>query len=269
MMEHTTLSNGRQMPMLGLGVYDMYADEAERAVRQALEIGYRLIDTAEMYRNEPEIGRAVRASGLPREDLFITTKVANTSQGFDQTLQAFDESLRKLQTDYVDLYLVHWPIRATRKDTWKALERIYGEGRARAIGVANYYAGHLDELKAYANIAPMVNQVEYSPFLQLPELRERCQRDGIVMQAYTPLIRGRKFDHPLLQALSAIYGKTPAQIILRWDIQQGICPIPKSVTRSRLQENFDVFDFDLTDEDLRSMAQLDEGFRICDNPSDF
>jgi diketogulonate reductase-like aldo/keto reductase len=268
-MEFCTLSNGVRMPMLGLGVYDMYNDEAEKAVGDALQIGYRLIDTAEMYRNEAEIGRAVKASGIPRAEIFVTTKIANPSQGYDSTIRAFDESLRKLQMDYVDLYLVHWPIKQTRKDTWEALEQIYAEKKARAIGVANYYEPHLDELYGYADVRPMVNQVEYSPFLQLPSLRERCRKEGIVMQAYTPLVRGKRFDDPRLKSIALKYGKSPAQVILRWDIQQGICPIPKSVSHTRLQENFDVFDFELSQEDMQILNGCDEGLRVCENPMDY
>jgi diketogulonate reductase-like aldo/keto reductase len=268
-MEYSTLSNGVSMPMLGLGVYDMYEAEAVRAVGDALEIGYRLIDTAEMYRNETEIGEAVKTSGIPRADIFVTTKIANPSQGYDSTLKAFDESLRKLGMDYVDLYLVHWPIRQTRKDTWEALERIYAEKRAKAIGVANYYEHHLDELFGYADIRPMVNQVEYSPFLQLPSLRARCRKEGIILQAYTPLVRGKRFDDERLQRISRKYGKTPAQVILRWDIQQGICPIPKSVSRARLEENFNVFDFTLSAEDMAILDGCDEGLRVCENPMDY
>jgi diketogulonate reductase-like aldo/keto reductase len=268
-MEFCTLSNGVRMPMLGLGVYDMYNDEAEKAVGDALQIGYRLIDTAEMYRNETEIGCAVKASGIPRAEIFVTTKIANTSQGYDSTMQAFEKSLGKLQMDYVDLYLVHWPIKQTRKDTWEALEQIYFENRARAIGVANYYESHLDELYGYADIRPMVNQVEYSPFLQLPSLRDRCRKDGLIMQAYTPLVRGKKFSDPRIMAMASRYGKSPAQVILRWDIQQGICPIPKSVSRARLQENFDVFDFELSPEDMSILNDCDEGLRVCENPMDY
>lgn len=268
-MDYVNLSNGVRMPMLGLGVYDMYAADAERAVQDALQIGYRLIDTAEMYRNEAEIGNAVRASGIPRQDIFITTKIANPSQGYDSTLRAFEISLQKLQTNYVDLYLVHWPIRETRRDTWKALERLYAEKRARAIGVANYYIPHLDDLYTYAPMKPMVNQVEFSPYLQLPDLKARCDRDGIVMQAYTPLARGRRLDDARLLTIAQKHGKTAAQVMLRWIIQQGVCPIPKSVSRARLEENFDVFDFTLDNEDLVVMAGLNEGLRVCEDPMEY
>ncbi|MDX2286321.1 MAG: aldo/keto reductase [Bacteroidia bacterium] len=260
------LRNGVEMPLLGLGVYDMYDAEAERAVGWALEIGYRLIDTAAMYRNEAEIGRAVRGSGLPREALFITTKVNNADQGYEQTLRAFDASLRKLDCGYIDLYLVHWPLKATRRDTWRALERLYAEGRVRAIGVANYLEPFLDELAGYASVVPAVNQVEFSPFLYLKSLLDRCRRDGIQLQAYTPLGRGARLQDPRLLRLAEAYGKTPAQIILRWALQLGVSAIPKSASRQRLAENFGVFDFEISAEDMAEIATFDEGFRIVDDP---
>ena len=264
-----TLSNGVEIPMIGLGVYDMYNDEAENAVQSAIELGYRLIDTASLYRNEKEVGNAVRRSGIPRNEIFITTKVGNNDHGYDQTLKAYDLSLSLLGMEYVDLYLVHWPIPGKRKETWKALETLYNEKKVRAIGVANYYAPFLDELSGYAHIAPMVNQVEFSPFLQPAGLLDRCKKDHILLQAYTPLIRGKKMDDPRLQQLSAQYKKTPAQVILRWDIQNGVCPIPKSVTRARQAENIDVFDFEIQAEDMEILNGCDEGLRICENPMDY
>jgi diketogulonate reductase-like aldo/keto reductase len=265
----TTLSNGVEIPMIGLGVYDMYNEEAVTAVGTAIDLGYRLIDTAALYRNEKEVGIAVSQSNVPRDEIFITTKVGNTDHGYDQTLKAFDQSISLLNMDYVDLYLVHWPIPGKRKETWKALEYLYEQKRVRAIGVANYYAPFLDELSGYANIAPMVNQVEFSPFLQPAGLLDRCKKDNILLQAYTPLIRGKKMDDPRVQQLSAKYGKTPAQVILRWDIQHGVCPIPKSVTRARLEENIDVFDFEISVEDMKILDGCEEGLRICENPMDY
>lgn len=264
----TVLNNGVSMPLLGLGVYDMYQKEAEQAVLWALELGYRLIDTAAMYHNETEIGNAVRASGVNRSELFITTKVNNTDQGFDETLRAFDVSQGKLQTEYVDLYLVHWPLRTTRKDTWKALERLYSEGRVRAIGVANYLIPFLEELETHATVVPAVNQVEFSPYLFLEDLLDHCKKKNIQLQAYTPLIRGQRMDDPRLQALAKKYEKTPAQMILRWAIQHGVSTIPKSVNQARLKENFGVFDFDISADDLRVMNGFNENFRVVDDPMD-
>ena len=265
----TTLSNGVEIPMIGLGVYDMYNEEAENAVQSAIELGYRLIDTASLYRNEKEVGNAVRRSGIPRNEIFITTKVGNNDHGYDQTLKAYDLSLSLLGMEYVDLYLVHWPIPGKRRETWMALERLYTEKRVRAIGVANYYAPFLDELAGYGHFAPMVNQVEFSPFLQPAGLLDRCKKDNILLQAYTPLIRGKKMDDPRLQQLSAKYKKTPAQVILRWDIQNGVCPIPKSVTRARQAENIEVFDFEIQAEDMEVLNGCDEGLRVCENPMDY
>jgi methylglyoxal/glyoxal reductase len=264
----TILNNGVSMPLLGLGVYDMYQKEAEQAVLWALELGYRLIDTAAMYHNETEIGNAVSASGVNRSELFITTKVNNTDQGFDETLRAFDVSQEKLQTDYVDLYLVHWPLRATRKDTWKALERLYSEGRVRAIGVANYLIPFLEELETHATVVPVVNQVEFSPYLFLEDLLDHCKKKNIQLQAYTPLVRGQRMDDPRLQALAKKYEKTPAQIILRWAIQHGVSTIPKSANQARLKENFGVFDFEISAEDLRTMDGFNENLRVVDDPMD-
>lgn len=263
---YTILSNGIQMPLLGLGVYDMYNKEAEQAVIDALEIGYRLIDTAALYNNETEIGNAVKASGLPRNDLFITTKVGNPDQGYDSTLKAFDVSLQKLKMDYVDLYLVHWPIKGKRKDTWKALEKLYADKRVRAIGVANYLIPFLEELSTYATTAPVLDQVELTPWLFQPELVEYCKQRNIQLQSYSPITRGKKLDDPRLLKLCDKYGKTPAQIVLRWNIEHGISTIPKSSRKIRLQENFDILKFELSKEDVALMDSFNENFRICDNP---
>lgn len=265
---YTTLNNGHQMPLLGLGVYDMYNREAEQAVLWALETGYRLIDTAEMYKNETEIGNAVRESGINRTELFVTTKVNNDDQGFDKTLRAFDESLKKLNIDYIDLYLVHWPIKATRKETWLALEKLYTEGRVKAIGVANYLVPFLTELESYASIVPAVNQVEFSPYLYLKDLIDVCKQKDIQLQAYTPLVRGMRMNDPRLQSLAQKYNKTPAQIILRWALQHGVSSIPKSVNLQRIKENFDVFDFEINQTDMNFIDTFDENLRVVEDPMD-
>jgi diketogulonate reductase-like aldo/keto reductase len=262
----TVLNNGVTMPLLGLGVYDMYHQEAEQAVLWALELGYRLIDTAAMYHNETEIGNAVRQSGIPREELFITTKVNDADQGYDQTLRAFEVSQQKLNCEYIDLYLVHWPLKATRKDTWKALEYLYREGGIRAIGVANYLIPFLEELETHAEVVPVVNQVEFSPYLYLEELLNYCKKRDIQLQAYTPLVRGQRMDDPRLVALANKYGKTPAQIILRWALQHGVSTIPKSANQARLKENFDVFDFEISSADLTQMDAFNENLRVVDDP---
>ena len=263
---YTELNNGITMPLLGLGVYDMYNREAEEAVTNALEIGYRLIDTAAMYKNEMEIGNAIRASIIPRKEIFLTTKVADGDQGYDNTLRAFDESSRKLNCNYVDLYLVHWPIKKTRKDTWKALEKLYAEKRVRAIGVANYLIPFLDELESYSEITPAVDQVEFSPYLFLEDLLNECKRKHIQLQAYTPLVRGQRFTDSKLIALARQYEKTPAQIMLRWMLQLGVSTIPKSSNVTRLKENFDVFDFHISDSDIKKINAFNENLRVVDDP---
>ncbi|MEY2595675.1 MAG: hypothetical protein RI965_947 [Bacteroidota bacterium] len=265
---YTSLNNGNQMPLLGLGVYDMYAEEAVQAVRFALQTGYRLIDTAAMYENEKQIGEGIRTSGISRDEIFLTTKVNNPDQGYDQTLKAFDESLKKLNTDYIDLYLIHWPIKGKRKETWKAIETLYLNKRVKNIGVANYLLPFLKELEEYSNIVPAVNQMEFSPYLFLENEWQYCKQHQIVLQAYTPLVRGQKFNDPRLQALALKYKKTPAQIILRWSIQQGISSIPKSANPLRIKENFEVFDFVIEQTDIQQINSWNENFRIVDNPMD-
>jgi methylglyoxal/glyoxal reductase len=265
---YTTLNNGSKMPLLGLGVYDMYKKEAEQAVSWALEIGYRLIDTAAMYDNEIEIGNAIRQSAVPRNKLFITTKVHNDAQGYDNTLRAFEQSQKKLYCEYIDLYLVHWPIKATRKDTWLALEKLYADGRVKSIGVANYLIPFLDELASYSSIAPTVNQVEFSPYLYLKDLVSYCQSKQIQLQAYTPLVRGERMTDPKLVSMAQKYGKTPAQIMLRWILQKGVSAIPKSVSIARLKENFDIFDFQLNREDMNRLDNFNENYRVVENPMD-
>jgi methylglyoxal/glyoxal reductase len=257
-----TLNNGIQMPLLGLGCWDIWDAEAQMTVETALEIGYRLLDTAAMYRNETEVGAGIRASGLSRSDLFVTTKVANGDQGYDSVLRAYTESCRRLQVDYVDLYLVHWPIKETRRDTWKALERLYAEKTVRAIGVCNYLSPFLKEMEEYAGIVPAVNQCEFTPYLFLRGLFDDCRARDILLQAWSPLLRGQRFGDPKLQAIARKYGKTPAQMLIRWGLDHGISTIPKSASAARLRENFEVFDFRISPEDLAAMDAFHENFRM-------
>ncbi|MFA9205052.1 MAG: aldo/keto reductase [Burkholderiaceae bacterium] len=268
-MNNTKLNNDITMPLLGLGVYDMYKAEAERAVEDALTIGYRLIDTASMYENEVEIGNAIKNSGINREELFLTTKLNNTDHGYDQALNAFDDSLKKLDQDYVDLYLIHWPIKEGRASSWKALEKLYADKRVKAIGVANYNIALLEELKSTANIVPSVNQIEFSPWLYQEDLLNYCKAAGIQVQSYSPITRGLKFSDERLVLLCKKYGKTPAQIVLNWHLQHGISTIPKSSKRERLVENYEASSFILSDEDVKIMNSFNENFRICDDPQTY
>jgi diketogulonate reductase-like aldo/keto reductase len=266
---YTKLNNGHSMPLLGLGVYDMYQKQAEQAVIDALEIGYRLIDTASMYENEKEIGNAIKNSRVNRAEIFLTTKLNNSDHGYEQALKAFDKSLDLLGVDYVDLYLIHWPIKQGRDASWKALEKIYSEGRAKAIGVANYTVPFLAALKQYSVIEPAVNQIEFTPWLFEKETYDYCKQAGIQLQSYSPITRGIKFSDQRLISLCEKYEKTPAQIILNWNLKLGVSTIPKSSQKQRLQENFDAANFKLDVQDVEFMNTFNEGFRICDDPMIF
>ncbi|MBO0601993.1 aldo/keto reductase [Sporosarcina sp. E16_3] len=271
-MQFKTLNNGLDIPQLGFGVWKIPDDEAKNAVEQALEAGYRLIDTAKIYRNEVGVGKALAASTVPREDLFITTKLWNADQGYENTLKAFDESLEKLGLDYVDLYLIHWPTPMfdTYVDTYKALETIYKEGRAKAIGVCNFDIEHLQRIINECEVMPSVNQVECHPYLQQTELKAFCKEHGILFEAYSPLMNGTKvLQDPVIQEIANQYGKTPAQVILRWHLQTDVVAIPKTVTPSRMDENINVFDFELSDADLDKIATLERNERHNAVPSQF
>lgn len=262
------LLNGVAMPRLGLGVWRAKEGrETEDAVAAALEAGYRLIDTASLYGNEGAVGRAVRASGIGREQVFVTTKVWNTDQGYDNTLRAFDASLKRLGFDYADLYLVHWPGKDRYIETYRALEKLYEQGLVKAIGVSNFQAHHLDNLMAHCLVKPMVNQVELHPLLSQKKLLAYCRKEGIQLQSWRPLLNGN-LDLPLLRELAAKYGKTPAQIAIRWQLQLGIATIPKSVRAERIRENADVFDFELEPEDIVRMDGLNENRRFGDDPDE-
>lgn len=250
------------MPLLGLGCWDMRGDEAQHAVETALQIGYRLIDTASMYGNEKEVGLALSQIGLPRAEVFITTKINNSDQGYESTLKAYDVSCNLLNLDFIDLYMVHWPLKDTRTGTWKALEKLYLDGRVRAIGVCNYLSYFLEELDPIREIMPMVNQCEFSPFLFDLTLLRACQSRGIVLQAWSPLLRGKRFNDPKLIAMATQYSKTPAQILIRWAIDHNISTIPKSSSQHRLKENFDVFDFSISEEDLVTIDKFNENYRM-------
>jgi len=263
----TTLHNGLEMPWLGLGVFKAeQGSEIEQAIQWAAEAGYRSIDTATIYGNESGVAAGIRRSGIPREDFFITTKVWNSDQGFDKTLRAFDASLKRLDTDSVDLYLIHWPVLGTFKDTWRALERIYEEGRAKAIGVSNFLVHHLEELLADATVIPMANQVEFHPWLLQPDLLAYCKEKRIQLEAWSPVMRGQVREIPELLEIGKRHGKNPFQVVLRWDLQHGVVTIPKSVHRDRIRENAAIFDFELSVEEMATIDRLDQGKRLGPDP---
>jgi methylglyoxal/glyoxal reductase len=261
------LRNGVKMPWLGLGVFRAEeGKEVEQAIHDALAIGYRHIDTASVYGNEKGVGRAVRDSGLPRESIFVTTKVWNTDQGYDSTLRAFDQSVKKLGMDYVDLYLVHWPVVGKFKETWGALERLYQEGKTRAVGVSNFLEHHLRDLCNECEVVPMVNQCEFHPRLVQPELRKYCRDNKIQFEAWSPIMKGRVNDLDVVVEIAGKYGKSPAQIVLRWDLQHRVVTIPKSVHKDRIQSNAQIFDFELTPPEMALIDGLDKEERIGPHP---
>ena len=262
------LNNGISMPLLGLGVYLIRpGQETYQAIRVALEIGYRLIDTASFYRNEEDVGRAVKDSAVPREEVFITTKLWNDDHGYDAALLAFDASLKSLGLGYIDLYLVHFPVPNLRNESWRALEKILGSGRARAIGVSNYTERHLKELLSRSSVVPAANQVEFSPFLYQRDLLEFCRKQQIQLEAYAPLTAGRRLDDPRITAIAQKHGHTNAQVLLRWAIQHEVVVIPKSTHAGRIAENAQIFDFELTSEDVSMLDSLHDGFRSSWNPT--
>ncbi len=266
----TTLANGSKMPWFGLGVFEVNAGfQVEMALRWALQAGYRSVDTASIYRNEASVGEVIRTSGIPRDEIFLTTKVWNQDQRTDHVEEAFETSLSLLGLDYVDLYLVHWPVQDHYKATWRVMETIYESGRAKAIGVSNFMIHHLQDLLEDARIVPMVNQIEFHPYLQQPDLVEYCQQHNIQIEAWSPLMKGRVLEIPELEELGKKYGKNPVQITLRWLLQRGIVVIPKSIKKKRIQGNAKVFDFELTDADMSVIDGLDCGTRVGPSPYNF
>lgn len=265
----TTLSNGVKMPWLGLGVWKMKDDgEAEQAVKAAIDTGYRSIDTAAVYQNETGVGAAIRNSGIARDEIFVTTKIWNADQGYESTLAAFEESRKRLGLEALDLLLIHWPVKGKYKDTWRALEKLYRDGYTRAIGVSNFHIHHLKDVMESGEIMPMVNQVEYHPLLSQVELLSFCKASNIQLMAWSPLMQGN-LDHDALREIGAKYGKSPAQVVLRWDLQNGVVTIPKSTNPARMKENASVFDFTLTPEDMEQIHALNRNQRFGSDPDNF
>lgn len=264
------LNNGVKMPWLGFGVFLSPPGETTyRSVRIALETGYRHIDTAKIYENEEDVGKAIRDSGIAREEIFVTTKVWNSDMRAGRVREAFDLSRKKLGVDVVDLYLVHWPVAEKYVEAYKVLEKLYQEGKVRAIGVSNFLVHHLEALLAQVDIIPAVDQVEWHPWLQLPELYQYSREKKIQLEAWGPLIQGQGFKIPLLSEIGKKYGKTWAQVIIRWDLQREVVTIPKSNTPSRIKENADVFDFELSEEDMAAINALDQNKRVAADPDNF
>jgi 2,5-diketo-D-gluconate reductase A len=267
-----TLNNGVEIPQLGFGVYQVKPEETAQAVQAALEVGYRHIDTAEMYRNEAGVGEGIRNSGVPREEVFVTSKLNNGFHAHEDALKAFDGTLDALRFDYVDLFLIHWPLPGIDVDyveTWKAMEEIYASGRAKAIGVSNFTADHLRKLHAETEVVPAVNQIEVHPYLAQDELRAFNAQHQIATEAWSPIAQGKVLDDPAVVRVAERVGRTPAQVTLRWHVQRGDIVFPKSVTRSRIEENFALFDFALSEDDMRELTALDRNERTGPDPDTF
>ena len=267
-----TLNNGVEIPQLGFGVYQVKPEETAQAVQTALEVGYRHIDTAEMYGNEAGVGEGIRNSGIPREEVFVTSKLNNGFHAHDDALKAFDGTLEALGSDYVDLFLIHWPLPGIDVDyveTWKALEEIYRSGRAKSIGVSNFNAHHLRKLFSETEVRPAVNQIEVHPYLAQDDLRAFDADHEIATEAWSPIAQGKVLDDPTIVRIAEKHGRTPSQVTLRWHVQRGDIVFPKSVTRSRVEENFDIFDFALTEDDMREITALDRGERTGPDPDTF
>jgi 2,5-diketo-D-gluconate reductase A len=266
-----SLRDGVEIPQLGFGVFQVPPADTQGVVETALEVGYRHIDTAAAYENEAGVGAAIEASGLAREDVFVTTKLWNSEQGYDSTLRAFENSLGELGTDYVDLYLIHWPVPSGDRflDTWRAFERIQDEGAIRTIGVSNFRIEDLERIESEAELVPTVNQIELHPRLQQRQLRAWHDEHGIATEAWSPLAQAGVLDESAIETIAANHGRTPAQVVLRWHLQLGNVVIPKSVTPERIHENFEVFDFELSEDDMDAIAQLDAGQRTGPDPSSF
>lgn len=264
------LHNNVHMPYFGLGTYQADNDqEVIDAVQYALDFGYRHIDTAAVYGNEQGVGKGVKKSSVPREDIFVVSKVWNADQGYESTLKAFEASLQRLNLDYLDLYLIHWPVPGKYKETWRALEKLYKEERIRAIGVSNFMQHHLEDVLNDAEVVPMVNQMEFHPYVVQQHLLDFCASKGIQYEAWSPFMQGKLFTLDICESLAKKYGKSPAQVILRWNLQKGVVTIPKSSKKERIASNADIFDFELSQEDISHLDELDRSERIGPDPDNF
>jgi diketogulonate reductase-like aldo/keto reductase len=263
------LNNDVEIPDLGLGTYRITGQkEIDKALHSAFDAGYRSIDTAAAYDNEEEIGKSIKKSSAPREEIFITTKLDNSNHGYEAAKKAFDKSLKKLDCDYIDLYLIHWPVEG-REESWKAMEELLESGKCKSIGVSNYMVKHLEEHMEKSSVVPAVNQIELNPFVFEADVLDYCKNHNIAVQAYTPITKGKKFKDPEIKRLSEKYEKTPAQVMLRWAIQHNVIVIPKSSTPERIKENADIFDFNIDDEDMEVLNSLDESLRSSPDPYSF
>jgi diketogulonate reductase-like aldo/keto reductase len=262
------LNNGEKIPIFGFGTYlNDKGKQSIDSILYALEIGYRHIDTAAFYENEREIGQAVRKSGIPRKEIFVTTKLWNSDHGYQNALDAFNLSLEKLGLDYVDLYLIHWPVENLRLESWRALQKLYNDGLCKSIGVSNYMERHLEELLNHSDIVPVINQVEFSPFLYLKELQNYCESQGIALESYSPLTKGYKLKDSRLNEIAQIYIKSTAQILIRWCLQKGVIVIPKSVQKEHIKENANVFDFNISESDMIKLGNLNENYHSSWDPT--